>query len=94
MGKKVILLLDNVKYHHTNTVKGHIETLGNIEFKYLPSYSSDLNAIEHLWRDIRNWVTHNYLFESINHIIKAIGKYFMTLQRCPTKVKRLCAFIC
>lgn len=90
---KVILLLDNVRYHHTNKVKDYLSTLKNIEFKHLPPYSSELNAIEHLWKDIRKNVTHNYLFESIKHTVKAIRKYFMTAQRAPAKIKKLCAFI-
>lgn len=90
---KVILLLDNVRYHHTKSVKGLLESLKNISLKYIPPYSSELNSIEHLWKDIRKNVTHNHLFESIAEVIKAIRKYFMTVQRCPTKIKRLCTYI-
>lgn len=67
--------------------------LKNILFKHLPAYSSELNAIEHLWKDIRKCVTCNHLFESINHTVEAIRKYFMSVQRCPVKLKRLCAYI-
>jgi transposase len=88
-----VLLLDNVRYHHTNTVMELLSSLSNITFKYLPPYSADLNAIEHLWKDIRKSVTHNHLFESVKYIVKAITKYFMNVQRTPTKVKRLCPFI-
>lgn len=48
---------------------------------------------EHLWKDIRKNVTHNHLFESISDIVQAIRKYFMTVQRSPAKIKRLCAYI-
>ena len=82
-----------MRYHHANTVKEYAENLKNIEFKFLPPYSSDLNAIEHLWKNIRHCVTHNHLFESIDHIVNAIRKYFMNVQRCHAKVKRLCAYI-
>ena len=64
-----------------------------IEFKFLPPYSSELNAIEHLWKDIRKNVTHNYLFDGIWQIIKAVAKYFMNVMRNPAKIKKLCAFI-
>ena len=86
-------MLDNVRYHHTIKVKEFIESLKNISLKYLPPYCSDLNAIEHLWKDVRKSVTHNHLFETIKHIVQAIRKYFMTMQRSPAKVKRLCAYI-
>ncbi len=61
--------------------------------KFLPPYSSDLNDIEHLWKDARKNITHNYLFDSIRQIVKAVAKYFMNTMRNPAKIKRLCAFI-
>ncbi len=89
------MVLDNVRYHHTIRVREFIEKLTDtkIEFKFLPPYSSELNAIEHLWKDIRKNVTHNYLFDGIQQIIKAVGKYFMNIMRNPAKIKRLCSFI-
>jgi len=68
-------------------------TQARIEFKYLPPYSSELNAIEHLWKDVRKNVTHNCLFDGIGQIVKAVAKYFMNIMRNPAKIKRLCAFI-
>lgn len=94
VNKNVILLLDNVRYHHTKRVKALIEKLHTkITFKYLPPYSSELNAIEHLWKDIRLNVTHNHLFEGISKTMQAITKYFMNIKRNPAKIKRLCGFI-
>lgn len=61
--------------------------------KYLPPYISELNAIEHLWKDIRKNVTHNYLFDCIRYIVKALAKCFMNIMRNPAKVKRLYSFI-
>lgn len=75
-------------------IKEFTKSLGNIAFKHLPPYSSSLNAIEHLWKDIRKNVTHNELFDNIKSIVKAIAKYFMCAQRSPAKVKRLCKYIC
>jgi len=61
--------------------------------KYLPPYSSELNSIDHLLKDIRMNVTHNNLFESIAEIVQAISKYFMIIQRSFAKIKRLCTYI-
>jgi len=89
------MLLDNVVYHKTSRIKKFLEKYENtIEFKFLPPYSSELNAIEHLWKDLRLNVTHNYFFDGINEIVKAIGKYFMNIMRNKAKIRRLCAFIC
>jgi transposase len=83
-----------VRYHHTNRVKDYIDKLdANITFKFIPPYSSDLNAIEHLWKDVRKNITHNYLFEGISAIVTAITKYFMNVKRNPAKIRRMCAYI-
>lgn len=90
--KKVIMILDNVRYHHS--VNELIEDYKfNLEFMFLPPYSSELNAIEHLWKDIRKDVTHNTLFDSLKETFEAIKKYFMNVQRNPAKIRRMCAFI-
>lgn len=95
MNKKLIILFDNVVYHKTSKIKKFLEKHENtIELKFLPPYSSELNAIEHLWKDLRLNVTHNYLFDSIDETVKAIGKYFMNIMRNRAKIRRLCAFIC
>ncbi len=85
--------MDNVRYHHANKIKDAVESLGNISFKFLPAYSSQLNAIEHLWKDIRKCVTHNHLFESIKDTVQAIRKYFMSVQRSSAKIIKLCPYI-
>lgn len=89
------IVQQSVRYHHTNRVKQFIENLidTKIELKFLPPYSSDLNAIEHLWKDVRKNVTHNYLFDGIRHIVKAVAKYFMNVMRNSANIKRLCSFI-
>ena len=84
---KVILLLDNVRYHHTKSVKGLLESLKNISLKYIPPYSSELNSIEHLWKDIRKNVTHNHLFESIAEVYKSYTKILYDCTKMSYKDK-------
>ncbi|WP_279379118.1 transposase, partial [Acetivibrio straminisolvens] len=47
VNKKVILLLDNVRYHHSKGVMELLDSIKDISLKYLPPYSSELNSIEH-----------------------------------------------
>jgi transposase len=43
-GKKVFLILDNLRVHHSKPVKAWVEAhKGKIELFYLPSYSPELN---------------------------------------------------
>ena len=51
-GKKIIIILDNFRSHHSKIV---IETalLLNTRLIFLPPYSPDLNPIEFIWKSIR-----------------------------------------
>ena len=53
-GKKVLLILDNLRVHHSKTVKAWVvERKEQIEFFYLPSYSPQLNSEERLNADLQ-----------------------------------------
>lgn len=48
-GRKVFLILDNLKVHHSKVVKDWLEeNKGKFEVFYLPSYSPELNPDEYL----------------------------------------------
>ncbi len=52
-GKKVVLILDNAKYNHANSVREHAEKL-NIELVFLPPYCPNLNLIERIWKLLKS----------------------------------------
>ena len=57
-GKKVFLILDNLRVHHSKLVKAWVaEHSAQIELFYLPSYSPQLNPEERLNADLkqRRW---------------------------------------
>lgn len=47
-----ILVMDNMRSHHTQAVKVLLEQAG-IHYLYLPPYSPDLNPIEKMWSKIK-----------------------------------------
>ena len=56
-GRKVYLILDNLKAHHSKKVTGWIESNSEkIEVFYLPSYSPELNPDEYLNGDLKGRV--------------------------------------
>ena len=57
--KKIILVADNVRYHHAILLKNFIERVSKIEIMYLPPYSPELNPIERVWWFMRKSITHN-----------------------------------
>ena len=53
-GKKVFLILDNLRVHHSKLVKAWVgERKDEIELFYLPSYSPELNPEERLNADLK-----------------------------------------
>ena len=53
-GKKVFLILDNLRVHHSKPVKAWLaEHQAQIEVFYLPSYSPELNPDERLNADLK-----------------------------------------
>jgi transposase len=92
--KKAIMPLDNAKYHHFKGIDGWwAENIPNITRMYLPSYCSDLNSIEHLWKDTRSAVTHNTLFDFFNDLISALKNHIANLKLFPENLSKLCYFI-
>ncbi len=53
-GKKVFLILDNLRVHHSKIVKAWLQAQeAQIEAFYLPSYSPELNPEERLNADLK-----------------------------------------
>ena len=49
--KKVFLILDNARYHNSQTVRDYVESRnGNVVLCFLPPYSPFLNPAEALWK--------------------------------------------
>jgi putative transposase len=66
-GRKIYLVLDNVKFHHAKQLEAILERhKDKIELIFLPPYSPDLNPIERVWWLMRKKVTHNRWVKSMN----------------------------
>ncbi|MDR2127016.1 MAG: transposase [Prevotellaceae bacterium] len=46
---KIIMYVDNVRFHHAKRLKGLLDIHRNLEIRYLPPYSPDLNPVERVW---------------------------------------------
>lgn len=65
-GRKVVMVLDNVPYHHAKRLKPILERYKHrIELVYLPPYSPDLNPIERIWWYMRKKITHNRYVQNL-----------------------------
>ena len=71
--RKVVMVLDNVPYHHAKRLKPILERYKHrLELVYLPPYSPDLNPIERVWWYMRKKITHNRYVQNLED---RIAKY-------------------
>jgi transposase len=82
--KRVVLIIDNAPWHRGKPIDEAMAGNPHLEFKRLPSYSPQLNVIEHLRKLLRRRATHNRLFQSLAGLkasIRASPCYFQTVKR-------------
>lgn len=64
--KKILLVLDNARFHHAVINREYFGSVKDkIELLFLPAYSPELNPIESFWKKTRRCVTPNRYFESL-----------------------------
>lgn len=92
--KKIIMILDNARYHHAVILKPWlIENREKIQLLFLPAYSPELNHIERVWKLTRRLCTHNQYFETLQALMNTVRHQF-DLWRKPNEVlRRLCCII-
>lgn len=90
-GRKVILLVDNAKYHHARIHKRwRQERDSTFHCEFLPPYSPDLNPIERVWKLTRRLCIHNNYFPSIASIAESVEVRFDDWTKPNETLKRLC----
>jgi transposase len=82
--ERVVLIIDNAPWHRGGPIDEALADHPHLEFYRLPSYSPQLNVIEHLWKMLRRRATHNRYFEGLRNLkcsIRASLCYFQTVRR-------------
>lgn len=86
-GKKVFLILDNLKVHHAKPVKAWLAAHAEqIEVFYLPSYSPELNPDEMLNADLKAAVTSRAPARTKGQLRKTAVSHLRRLQKSPHRV--------
>jgi transposase len=82
--KRVVLIIDNAPWHRGKLIDEALADHPHPEFYRLPSYSPQLNVIEHFWKLLRRRATHNRYFDSLSELRRSIRAslcYFQTVGR-------------
>jgi transposase len=90
-GKKIILILDNAKYHHAKLLKPLLrKNKRNLQLEFLPPYSPELNPIERVWKLTRKLCTHNTHFEKLDILKLAVQRQHNCWVKSNETLRRLC----
>lgn len=87
-GKKVFLILDNLRIHHSKPVKTWAAVRQNrIELFYLPSYSPNLNPEERLNADLKQAIGTKVPVRTKAKLKLASTEHMIKLEQSPERVK-------
>lgn len=76
----LFVVADNASSHTTDLLAPFLEAnQERIEVVFLPTYSPHLNLIERLWRHLRQQVTKNRFYESIQHLCEIVIQWLEKL---------------
>jgi transposase len=86
-GKKVFLILDNLRVHHSKLVKAWVaERKDQIELFYLPSYSPQLNPEERLNADLKQEMGKRVPVRTKAKLREAANDHMTMLEQNPERV--------
>lgn len=86
--RKVFLILDNLRVHHSKPVKKWLEdNKEKIEVFYLPSYSPELNPDERLNADLKHEISSKVPVRTKAKLKEAASNYMSKLEQNPERVR-------
>jgi len=87
---KIIVVVDNVRFHHARLLKIWLKKKPQLEIVYLPPYSPNLNPIERVWWYMRKKITHNRYVKSMKERIRIFWKMFSHFQKPNQELLTIC----
>ena len=86
--RKVFLVLDNLRVHHSKGVQAWLEEHGEqIEVFFLPSYSPELNPDEFMNGDLKIKMSASEPTRSGEHLRKKVASHLRSIQSQPHRVR-------
>ena len=74
-GRKVRLVCDNGRFHHTRAVREWLAAHADqLMIYWLPPYCPSLNLIERLWGHLKRTVLANVLFATLDDLVQAFRR--------------------
>ena len=91
--KKLIIVLDNARVHHSKELKPFLEAnKESLALVFLPPYSPDLNPMEWFWMFLRKMITHNTFFGTFKEFQCALIKSIVKHKTSSSEIKTRCSY--
>lgn len=89
--KRVIMILDNVRYHHAKKLKVFLEKQKErLTLVFLPAYSPNFNPMERGWWLMCKRITHNRACLSLHERLIKFWMLFSHFQKPNEEILKLC----
>lgn len=86
---KLVLVLDNAPFHHSNQVKAFLSLFEQrVVVFWLPPYCPKLNLIERFWKHLKDNACPNKLFPTLDHVLHNVQR-MVTAQNRPDDPSRI-----
>ena len=90
-GTRLVLVLDNARYHHAVLLKPLLRKYRTVlTLLFLPPYSPQLAPIERVWKLARRMATHNRFFATLDEVLTTISACFDRWRAPNAVLRRLC----
>ena len=88
-GRKVILIVDNLKVHKAGKVRAWVAShdAHEIELVYLPSYAPDHNPTEYLNNDLKQKLRQRPQASSKEELTRRTRSVLRAIQRSPERIR-------
>lgn len=75
--KKIFLVWDNASWHKNKEIRGFLRTKQGKRFDLFnfPPYTPEFNPQEHVWKNLRQHITHNRMEKDFSVIVNDCLKY-------------------
>lgn len=93
-GKRMMVVLDNAKYHHAVLLAPLLRKYRRVlTLLFLPPYSPQLAPIERVWKLARRLATHNRYFATLDELLTTVEVCFDRWKVPNPVLQRLCGII-
>jgi transposase len=84
----IVMVLDGAPCHRSGT----LAVPANLRLVEQPSYSPELNPVEHLWEEMREKWFANKTFDSMSAVTKMLITSLRSLEQSPEQIQSLAGF--